>query len=165
MLKTGAALLAGAALARSQSTAPPKAKITSSVMLWTLKGSFEEKLETAARAGFQSVELIGEYTAWSDADVARIRKTARSFGLGMDTLMASRDWGKRPVSMVDPAQRDAFLADVRNAIGFARETGDPADHPDERQRHRRPHARRAIRQLARRDRNALETWRRRPSSP
>jgi hydroxypyruvate isomerase len=120
MLKSGAALLAGAALARSQSTAPPKAKITSSVMLWTLKGSFEEKLEIAARAGLQSVELIGEYTDWTGADIARIRKMARSFGLGMDTLLASHDWGKRPVSMVDPAQRDAMLADVRNAIGFAK---------------------------------------------
>ncbi|HXM40806.1 MAG TPA: hypothetical protein VN924_06110 [Bryobacteraceae bacterium] len=56
LLKTGAALVAGAALARPQSSAPPKAKIASSVMLWTLKGSFEEKLETAARAGLQSVE-------------------------------------------------------------------------------------------------------------
>ena len=63
LLKTGAALVAGAALARPQSSAPPKAKITSSVMLWTLKGSFEEKLEIAARAGLQSVELVGEYAA------------------------------------------------------------------------------------------------------
>jgi hydroxypyruvate isomerase len=120
LLKTGAALVAGAVLARPQSSAPPKAKITSSVMLWTLKGSFEEKLETAARAGLQSVELIGEYAQWTDADIARVKKTARAFGMGMDTLLGSPDWGKRPVSMVDPAHRDAFLADVRNAIGFAR---------------------------------------------
>jgi hydroxypyruvate isomerase len=113
LLKTGATLLAGAALARPQSSAPPKAKITSSVMLWTLKGSFEEKLETAARAGLQSVELIGEYAQWSDADVARVKKTASSFGLGMDTLI------------VDPAQREAFLADVRNAIGYARKLDVP----------------------------------------
>ncbi len=119
LLKSGAAIVAGAALAQSQSSTPPKARITSSVMLWTLKGSFEEKLEAAARAGLQSVELIGEYAPWSDADVTRVKKTARSFGLGMDTLIASPDWGKRPVSMVDPAHRDAFLADVRNAIGFA----------------------------------------------
>jgi len=119
ILKTGAALMAGAALARGQSSAPPKAKIASSVMLWTLKGSFEEKLEIAARAGLQSVELIGEYAAWTDADIARIKKTARSFGLGMDTLLGSPDWGRRPVSMVDPAHREAFLADVRNAIEFA----------------------------------------------
>lgn len=120
ILKTSAALVAGAALASAQSGAPPKAKITSSVMLWTLRGSFDEKLETAARAGLQSVELAGEYAAWSDADIARITKAARSFGLGMDTLLGSPDWNKRPVSMVDPAQRDAFLADVRNAIEFAR---------------------------------------------
>jgi len=120
LLKTGAALVAGAALARPQSSAPPKAKITSSVMLWTLKGSFEEKLETAARAGMQSVELIDEYAHWSDADVVRVKKTAGSFGLGMDTLLGSPDWSKRPVSMVDPAHREAFLADVRRAIGYAR---------------------------------------------
>jgi len=120
ILKTGAAALAGAMLARGQSNATPKARITSSVMLWTLKGSFEEKLEIAARAGLQSVELIGEYAAWTDADIARVKKTARSFGLGMDTLLGSPDWGSRPVSMVDPAHREAFLADVRNAITYAR---------------------------------------------
>jgi hydroxypyruvate isomerase len=119
MLKSGAALFAGAALAAPQTGAPPKAAITSSVMLWTLKGTFEEKLEIVARAGIQSVELIGEYVPWSGADIARVKKTARSFGLGMDTLLGNPDWGKRPVSMVDPAQRDNFLADVRNAIGFA----------------------------------------------
>ncbi|MGA2133482.1 MAG: TIM barrel protein [Bryobacteraceae bacterium] len=120
VLKAGAVLAAGAALARSQSAPAPKARITSSVMLWTLKGSFEEKLEIAARAGLQSVELIGEYAQWSDADIARVKKTAASFGLGMDALLGSPDWGKRPVSMVDPSHRDAFLVDVRNAITFAR---------------------------------------------
>ncbi len=106
-------------MARPQSSPPPKAKITSSVMLWTLKGALEEKLEAAARAGLQSVELIDEYAHWSDADIARVTKIARAFGLGIDTLLSSPDWVKRPVSMVDPAHREAFLADVRNAIGFA----------------------------------------------
>jgi hydroxypyruvate isomerase len=116
-LQTGVAAVAAAQTA--------KAKITSSVMLWTLKGSFEEKLETAARAGLQSVELVAEYTAWSDADLARIRKLARSFGLGMDALIATPDWGKRPVSMVNPAERDQFLADLRNAITVARKLETP----------------------------------------
>ena len=120
LLKTGAALVSGAVLAAPQAPAPPKARITSSVMLWTLKGTFEEKSEASARAGIQSVELIGEYAPWTDTDIARIKKIARSFGLGMDTLLATPDWGKRPVSMVDPAQRDNFLADVRNSIVFAR---------------------------------------------
>jgi hydroxypyruvate isomerase len=120
LLKAGAALAASAALANSQSTPAPKARITSSVMLWTLKGSFEDKLEIAARAGLQSVELVGEYASWTDADITRVKKTAGSFGLGMDALLGSPDWQKRPVSMVDPAHREAFLADVRNAVGFAR---------------------------------------------
>jgi hydroxypyruvate isomerase len=99
---------------------PPKAKITSSVMLWTLKGSFEEKVEAAARAGLQSVELVGEHVHWTDADISRILKLCRSFKMGIDTLIATPDWSKRPVSMVDPAQRESFLADMRNAITFAR---------------------------------------------
>jgi hydroxypyruvate isomerase len=119
LLKTGAAVIAGAAATQAQTPPPPKAKITSSVMLWTLKGSFEDKLETAARAGVQSVELVGEYADWTDADVARIKKLLRSFRLGMDVLIATPNWNQRPVSMVDPAQRDNFLADCRNAIVFA----------------------------------------------
>lgn len=111
---------AGIAAAQTTSTPlPPKAKITSSVMLWTLKGSFEEKLETAARAGLQSVELVGEYAAWPDTEIARVKKLLRSFVLGADTLIATPDWNKRPVSMVDPAQRENFLNDVRNAIVYA----------------------------------------------
>lgn len=98
---------------------PPKAKITSSVMLWTLKGSFEEKLEAAARAGIQSVELVGEYTVWPDTEIARVKKLLRSFVLGADTLIATPDWNKRSVSMVDAAQRENFLNDVRSAIVYA----------------------------------------------
>ena len=90
-------------------------------MLWTLKGSFEEKLEAAAQAGVQSVEMVGEYANWTDSDVARIKKLAGSLRLGMDVLIATPDWGRRPVSMVDPAQRDNFLADVRNALRYAQE--------------------------------------------
>ena len=94
--------------------------ITSSVMLWTLKGTFEQKLEVAAGAGCQSVELVGEHVNWSDAEADRMKKLARSMRLGMDTIIATPDWGKRPVSMVVPEQRDNFLADVRNAITWAK---------------------------------------------
>ena len=119
LLKSGAMLAAGAITTRAHQPLPPKAKITSSVMLWTLKGSFEEKLEIAARSGVQSVELVGEYADWTDADIARVKKLTRSFRLGMDVLIATPDWQKRPVSMVDPAQRDNFLADMRRAITVA----------------------------------------------
>jgi len=107
----------GAALAAPP---PKKAKITSSVMLWTLKGSFEQKLEIAARAGLQSVELVAEHIRWADAEIERAKKLAGSCGLGMDTIIATPDWKKRPVSMVNPEHREGFLADVRQAITFAR---------------------------------------------
>jgi hydroxypyruvate isomerase len=117
-VKTSAAGVAASALAAQEST-PSKAKITSSVMLWTLKGSFDEKLDAAAKAGLQSVELVGEHIEWTDAEIDRVKKRCRSLGLGMDTIIATPDWGKRPVSMVDPAQRENFLNDVRRAIVFA----------------------------------------------
>ncbi len=117
---SAAAGLSRAASAQTAGRAPEKAKIISSVMLWTVKGTFEEKLQAAARAGLQSVELVAEHIRWPDTDIARAKKTAQSFGLGMDTLIATPDWKKRPVSMVNPDQRENFLNDVRQAIAFAR---------------------------------------------
>jgi hydroxypyruvate isomerase len=110
----------GASLANAQSALPKRAKITSSVMLWTLKGSFEERVEIAAKAGLQSVELVAEHVNWTDAEVPAKKKFVRSFDLGMDTIIATPDWVKRPVSMVDPEQREGFLADVKNAITWAK---------------------------------------------
>jgi hydroxypyruvate isomerase len=99
---------------------PKKAKITSSVMLWTLKGTFDEKLAISADAGIQSVELVSEHEDWSDADAAKYKHMAASYGMHMDTILASRNWVKRPVSLVNPAHRAAFLADIRHAIGWAK---------------------------------------------
>lgn len=110
------------ALAQTPAAVPPPPKrsaITTSVMLWTLKGTTEEKMECAAKAGLQSVELVSEHVGLSDAQLADLKKTARSLRLGMDTIIATPDWGKRPVSMLDPAQRDNFLNDVRSAIVYA----------------------------------------------
>jgi hydroxypyruvate isomerase len=103
-----------------QSGVPKKAKITSSVMLWTLKGPFQDRVQIAAKAGMQSVELVGEHANWSESETAAMLKFVRSFNLTMDTIIATPDWGKRPVSMVDPAQRDNFLADVKKAIEWSR---------------------------------------------
>lgn len=96
------------------------AKVKSSVMLWTLKGTFEQKLEVAAKAGCQSVELVGEHLEWSDTKIAEMKKLARSLNLGMDTISAMANWPKEPVSMVDPAQRDNMLKGVARNIEFAK---------------------------------------------
>ncbi len=88
-------------------------------MLWTLKGTFEQRMETAAKGGLSSVELVAEHVRWTDQQINDAKQLARSLHLGMDTLIATPDWGARPVSLVRPEQRDNFLADVRQAIVFA----------------------------------------------
>lgn len=88
-------------------------------MLWTLKGTFEEKMEIAAKAGLQSVELVGEHYDWTDADIDRVKKLARSLRLGMDTLSSVPRWGQQKINMMDPAGRDVFLKEVQRNLVFA----------------------------------------------
>lgn len=111
-----AAMSAAAQVPTPQQPPVRKARITSSVMLWTLKGSFEEKIEIAAKAGLQSVELVAEHVKWQDTQLAEMKKLVRSFNLAMDTIIGQPDWKNRPVSMVDPAQRPTFLKDIEAAI-------------------------------------------------
>jgi hydroxypyruvate isomerase len=105
--------------------APKKARVTSSVMLWTLKGSFEEKVAAAAAAGLQSLELVSEQHEWTDAEAAKNRRLVESYGMGMDALLSQTDWTKRPVSMVNPEHREGFLSDVREAIVWAKKLNVP----------------------------------------
>jgi hydroxypyruvate isomerase len=82
-------------------------------MLWTLKGTFEEKVAVAAEAGLQAVELVSEQQVWSDAEVAKYKRLVESYRLRMDTVVGQKDWTKRPVTMVNPAHRAGFLQDVK----------------------------------------------------
>lgn len=111
-------LATGAALAQ-QPPAPKKAKVTSSVMLWTLKGTFEEKMEAAAKAGFQSVQFVGEHIAWDDARIRTVKSLLRSLRLSIDTLGVMPTWGREKLNMVDPAQRDRLLVEVEKNLVFA----------------------------------------------
>lgn len=106
-------IAAGAALANGQTAAPAAAKITSSVMLWTLPGSFEEKLAAAAQAGLQSVELVREHDQWSAAQAEQARKRLRSFGLTVDAVSSNPNFGSTAAaSPLNPAERPALLAEV-----------------------------------------------------
>lgn len=110
---------ASGALALAQP--PPKqAKITSSVMLWTLKGTFEERMEAAAKAGLQSVEFVGEHYDWTDADIERVKKLARSLRLGIDTLSSVPKWGPQKLNMLEASSRAAYLAEVERNLAYAR---------------------------------------------
>ena len=106
-------------------TPPKAARVTSGVMLWTLKGTFEEKLAIAARAGIQSVELVSEQLSWSDAEAAKYKSLAQSYGIGLDTIVGNHDWITRPVTMVNPAHREAFLQDIRDSTVSAKKLNIP----------------------------------------
>jgi hydroxypyruvate isomerase len=112
-------LQSAAAAAVAAQAAPTPPAVTSSVMLWTYQGTFDQKLEIASGAGIQSVELVSEAAHWDAAEISRAKQLARSLHVRMDSILASENWKRRPVSMVRPEQRDAFLADVRDALVLA----------------------------------------------
>lgn len=118
---TGGAAAAAAGLAQGQ-----QKKIQSSLMLWTIKGTIEQKLEIAAGAGMDSVEFVGEHSNWTDSEIEQIKRLTRSMKLGMDALSAMPNWSRIPVSMVDAAQRENMLAEVQKNIVFAKKLEIPA---------------------------------------
>lgn len=78
-------------------------------MLWTVyeKLPFDQRIEKVAAAGYSNVELVEEYKGWSSADYAKFRAKKGQLHLNVDACSGiSR-------SLCDPAQRDAFLEEVR----------------------------------------------------
>ena len=85
-----------------------------SVMLWTVfsKLAFEERLEKAAEAGYDQVELVGEYHSqnWTAADFTRANAARKRLGIRVDATAGLAH------GVGDPAARDAFLAELRQAL-------------------------------------------------
>lgn len=98
------------------STAPP---YPLSVMLWTVFNNlpFEERLAKVAEAGYSNIELVGEYNAnhWTDADFARAIAAAKRLGIRFDST-AGMEHAGHVDGLADPAQRDPFLAELKQAL-------------------------------------------------
>ncbi len=122
-LGMGAAVLAHAQVQAPPMPPPPRAKITSAVMLWTLDGSFEHKVLTAAQAGIQNVGLRDEYTRWDEAGLLRAKRDMESFGMVAETLLANA--GANAASLGNAAEREACLEAVRRAIAAAKKLETP----------------------------------------
>lgn len=74
--------------------APPAAKIRSSVALWLLPGSLDERLAAVARAGIQAVELRSvDVARLSPAEGAQAKRSLRSYGLAVDAIVATAAGG------------------------------------------------------------------------
>jgi hydroxypyruvate isomerase len=80
-----------------------------SVMLWTVFRDlpFEQRLEKVAEAGYRAVELVGEFKKWSEADFRSANRKKRELRMVFDATSGINH------SLCDPAERDAFVAEVR----------------------------------------------------
>jgi hydroxypyruvate isomerase len=112
---------AGAGLPLPQAGEKAEVPFKISVMLWTVFGKlpFEERLEKVAAAGYQAVELVGEYSKWSDEEYRRMNEKKRSLGITFDTIVGGTD-------LADLRKRDKFLSDIRNGLATADKLECPA---------------------------------------
>lgn len=90
-------------------------------MLWTLEkqASFDRCLEIVAEAGYQGVELTGQFQKWSPEETKRVMTKMRSLGLVFDLLS-----GVRP-GFADPSGSTDFLAAVTAQLKAARDLESP----------------------------------------
>lgn len=93
-----------------------------SIMLWTILPNlpFEERLERVAEAGYHAVELVGEYSKWTEQDFRRYNKKRAELGIAFDTTAGLRH------GVGDPSTREAFLADVRVELNIMEKISCPA---------------------------------------
>jgi len=90
-------------------------------MLWTVFQNlpFEQRLEKVAEAGYRAVELVTEFRDWSEDDFRRVRAKRQALGITFNTLVGNGGYTAKEVGLVDPKQREAFLADIRYALKVA----------------------------------------------
>ena len=115
-----AAALAASFPTRASATAAPQPPpFALSVMLWTVfRGlPFEDRLAKVAEAGYSNVELVGEYNAyhWTQADFDRAIAAAKRLGIRFDAT-AGMEHAGHVHGIADPAERDPFLAELKQAL-------------------------------------------------
>ncbi len=94
-------------------TLPKQVPFQLSVMLWTVfKGlPFEERLAKAVEAGYNKIQLVGEYRDWSQAEFDRANAARKRLGIEFDATAGLKN------GVADPSTRDAFLAELQTALG------------------------------------------------
>jgi hydroxypyruvate isomerase len=92
-----------------------------SVMLWTLEkqAPFDRCVEIVAAAGYQGVELVGDFQKWSSDDMQRIMAKMSSLGLVFDLLSGVK------AGFADPDGTTEFLAQAATQIKAARSLESP----------------------------------------
>ena len=102
--------------------AGPSAPFGLSVMLWTVFNNlpFEERLAKVAEAGYTNIELVGEYSKWTPADFDRANAARKKLGIHFDATAGLKN------GVANPAQRDALVEELRQALVPMETLGCPA---------------------------------------
>ncbi|HKW16531.1 MAG TPA: TIM barrel protein [Terriglobales bacterium] len=109
-------------LADAQETRKPGASFDISVMLWTVFRDlpFETRLEKVAAAGYKNVELVGEYSKWSESDFDRANAKRKELGITFDCTAGLKH------SLCNPAERDDLVAELRRTVPIMEKLECPA---------------------------------------
>jgi hydroxypyruvate isomerase len=119
-LLVGATL--GGVLSRGYAqTLPSPSGSRFSVMLWTLEkqAPFDRCLEIVAEAGYQGVELTGQFQKWSSDETRRVMAKMRGLGLTFDMLSGVK------AGFADPDGATEFMAQVTAQMKAAKELQSP----------------------------------------
>jgi hydroxypyruvate isomerase len=113
-LNLGSSLSPRAETLVATKTEPADPAFKLSVMLWTFfpELPFEQRLAKVAEAGYKNVELVGEYSDWSEGDFKRANAKREELGIRFDAT-AGLKYG-----LTNPTDRDKVLAGLRQALGY-----------------------------------------------
>ena len=103
------------------STSQPSNGFHFSVMLWTLErqAPFDRCLEIVAEAGYEGVELTGEFHKWSPEEGRRVMAKMRSLKLHFDLLSGVKS------GFGDPNNASGFLSELNAQFISAKELESP----------------------------------------
>jgi hydroxypyruvate isomerase len=83
-----------------------------SIMLWTVFRDlpFEQRLEKVAEAGYHNVELVGEYSKWTDDDFNLINAKRKQLGINFDCTAGLKN------GVANPDNKAALLAELTGTL-------------------------------------------------
>ncbi len=83
-----------------------------SVMLWTVFNDlpFEQRLEKIAEAGYSNVELVGEYSQWTEDQFTRANAKRKALGITFDCTAGLKH------SLCNPEDRAALVNNLRETL-------------------------------------------------
>jgi hydroxypyruvate isomerase len=96
-------------------------RVRFSFMMWALakRGTFDQCVEMVAGAGYQGIELVGEFQHWTPEERRRLLKRLGTLGLTIDAMSGVK------AGFAVPGETTAFLAQFAEHLRDAKELGCP----------------------------------------